>query len=80
VRKGGRVRTTELNDLLTSMGTLNTMLMDLTEDDVLKLIEVERRSAKRVVVLTRLHGRFNRLRAARERRRLLAGDARWRGE
>ncbi len=50
---------------------LNRKLSLLTEDQVLQLLNDERRGAKRVTVLQRLHQRYTMLRAARERVELL---------
>ena len=51
--------------------TLNQKLNMLSEDEVLALLEAERRGAKRVTFLERLHQRYTMLRAARERVELL---------
>jgi hypothetical protein len=43
----------------------------LTEEEVLRLLNEERKNAKRVSMLQRLHQRYNTLRVARERIELL---------
>ena len=54
---------------------LNAELKTLDEAKVLEMLLAERRSAKRVSVLERLHQRYTALRAARERIEILR-DAR----
>lgn len=51
--------------------SLNNKLSSLTEEEVLKLLNEERKNAKRVSMLQRLHQRYNTLRVARERIELL---------
>ena len=43
----------------------------MSEEDVLRLLNEERKNAKRVSMLQRLHQRYNTLRVARERIELL---------
>jgi hypothetical protein len=50
---------------------LNAELKTLDEAKVLEMLLAERRSAKRVSVLERLHQRYTALRAARERIEIL---------
>ena len=50
---------------------LNRVLVTLTEAEVLEMLEHERLTERRVVVLERLHQRYNVLRASRERIELL---------
>jgi hypothetical protein len=57
-----------LNDTWRS---LNNKLSSLTEEEVLRLLNEERKNAKRVSMLQRLHQRYNTLRVARERIELL---------
>jgi hypothetical protein len=52
---------------------LNDQLSTMTEAQVLDLLTEERKSAKRVTVLERLHQRYTTLRAARERAEILKG-------
>jgi hypothetical protein len=59
---------TKLNDTWRS---LNNKLSSLTEEEVLRLLNEERKNAKRVSMLQRLHQRYNTLRVARERIELL---------
>jgi hypothetical protein len=47
------------------------MLNTLSEDEVLKLLQAERKGPKRVSALQRLHQRYNALRVSRERIELL---------
>jgi len=58
----------KLNDTWRS---LNNKLSSLTEEEVLRLLNEERKNAKRVSMLQRLHQRYNTLRVARERIELL---------
>jgi hypothetical protein len=51
--------------------SLNNKLSSLTEEEVLRLLNEERKNAKRVSMLQRLHQRYNTLRVARERIELL---------
>lgn len=51
---------------------LNETLNSLDEQKVLALLNEERKDRRRVTVLTRLHQRYTILRAARERREILA--------
>ena len=51
---------------------LNETLNSMSEDEVLALLNEERKDRRRVTVLTRLHQRYTILRAARERREILA--------
>lgn len=50
---------------------LNKKLNLLSEQEVLALLEAERRGARRVTFLERLHQRYTMLRAARERIELM---------
>lgn len=50
---------------------LNDQLSTMSEQQVLDLLTQERKSAKRVTVLERLHQRYTTLRAARERAEIL---------
>ncbi len=49
---------------------LNDRLADLTEQEVLDLLEDEKRNARRSTVLVRLHQRYTVLRMLRERAEL----------
>lgn len=49
---------------------LNERLADLTEQEVLDLLEDEKRNARRSTVLVRLHQRYTVLRMLRERAEL----------
>jgi len=51
---------------------LNETLVDMSEKEVLALLDDERANRRRVTVLTRLHQRYTILRAARERKEILA--------
>ena len=55
---------------------LNHTLGSKTEDEVLQLLNDERVNLRRVVVLERLHQRYNTLRVSRERVELLNGAQR----
>lgn len=50
---------------------LNKRLNLLSEEEVLALLEAERKGARRVTLLERLHQRYTALRAARERIEIL---------
>ena len=52
---------------------LNHVLASKTEDEVLRLLNEERVGIRRIVVLERLHQRYNTLRVSRERVELLNG-------
>ena len=47
--------------------TLNNVLYEFREDQVLAMLEVEKTGKRRRNVLERLHARYNSLRVARER-------------
>ena len=50
--------------------------MSKTEDEVLQMLNEERVGTRRIVVLERLHQRYNTLRVSRERVELLNGAQR----
>ena len=52
---------------------LNHVLASKTEDEVLQMLNEERVGTRRIVVLERLHQRYNTLRVSRERVELLNG-------
>ena len=52
---------------------LNHVLASKTEAEVLQMLQEEKASTQRVVVLERLHQRYNTLRVSRERIDLLTG-------
>ena len=54
-----------------SWRALNQVLSSLGEEEVLQKLQEERVTYKRVVVLERLHQRYNTLRVARERIEIL---------
>jgi len=54
-----------------SWRALNQVLSSLGEEEVLRKLQDERVTYKRVVVLERLHQRYNTLRVARERIEIL---------
>ena len=54
---------------------LNHVLASKTEDEVLQMLNEERVGTRRIVVLERLHQRYNTLRVSRERVELLNGRA-----
>lgn len=55
---------------------LNETLVEMSEKEVLELLNDERANRRRVTVLTRLHQRYTILRAARERKEILDEAAR----
>ena len=52
---------------------LNHVLASKTEGEVLQMLQAEKLGDRRVVVLERLHQRYNVLRVSRERMELLHG-------
>ena len=52
---------------------LNHVLASKTEGEVLQMLQAEKLGDRRVVVLERLHQRYNILRVSRERMELLNG-------
>jgi hypothetical protein len=54
-----------------SWRSLNQQIPHMTESEVLSLLQDERRTERRVVVLERLHQRYSALRVARERIEIL---------
>ena len=52
---------------------LNHILATKTEEEVLQMLNEEQVTGRRVVVLKRLHQRYNVLRVSRERVELLSG-------
>ena len=52
---------------------LNHILASKTEGEVLQMLQAEKLGDRRVVVLERLHQRYNVLRVSRERMELLNG-------
>ena len=52
---------------------LNHILASKTEGEVLQMLQAEKLGERRVVVLERLHQRYNTLRVSRERMELLNG-------
>ena len=52
---------------------LNHVLASKTEAEVLQMLQEEKADAQRIVVLERLHQRYNTLRVSRERLDLLNG-------
>lgn len=50
---------------------LNDILSQLTEQEVLEMLNDERANSRRAVVLERLHMRYNTLRVSRERIELM---------
>jgi hypothetical protein len=57
--------------LALSWRKLNEVLADLSEEQVLRLLDDERITHRRLTVLERLHQRYTTLRASRERIELL---------
>jgi hypothetical protein len=53
---------------------LNHILASKTEAEVLQMLQEEKADARRMVVLERLHQRYNTLRVSRERVELLHGN------
>lgn len=67
----------KLEDVLITYRTLNAAIMRFNEQELGRLIEIERgRARPRAGMLKRLHQRLTRVRAARERSSLLREDER----
>ena len=60
-----------LKQALNDWRSLNRMITDMREDQVLAMLEMEKAGQRRTTVLERLHARYNTLRVARERKELL---------
>lgn len=58
--------------VLKNWRTMNHHLTQLTEEEVVTLLDYEKNNQKRMSVLERLHQRFNMLRCTRERLEILA--------
>jgi hypothetical protein len=59
-----------VKDALDSWAALNTFLRSATEDDAKKVLDAEKKGARRELFLLRAHSRYNRARAQREREEL----------
>jgi len=62
-------------DALESWATLNEFLRGAPEDIAQALLNLERGGKRRVQYLLRIHARYNKMRAQRERAELLKGAA-----
>jgi hypothetical protein len=54
--------------------SLNSALATMSEQQVKELLDQELKGARRIMMLQRLHQRYNTLRVARERKALFAGE------
>ena len=54
--------------------SLNSALATMSEQQVKELLDQELKGARRIMMLERLHQRYNTLRVARERKALFAGE------
>jgi hypothetical protein len=63
--------------LLKDWVRLNADLSSLPQEAVMQIMEAEAKGQRRVSFLLRLHSRFNRLRAIRERRTISSGVLPW---
>ena len=70
--KGVTMSNKSLTNKLASWSELNKSLLELSEQDVLKLLEAEKVGKRRHTFLLRLHARYNVLRGNRERTELSA--------
>jgi hypothetical protein len=61
-----------VKEALESWASLNTFLRSATEEDAKKVLDAEKKGARRELFLLRAHARFNRERAQRERKELQA--------
>mgnify|MGYP001152037944 CR=1 FL=1 len=64
----------KLAECVETWARLNETIMELTEEDCLTLLKQEMEGQRRVQVMLRLYGRFNKLRCERERTGILAGN------
>jgi hypothetical protein len=62
-------------DALANWETCNEALRNATEDEALVLLDLEKGGKRRVQYLLRIHARYNRQRAQRERAELLKASA-----
>lgn len=62
-----------MKELLENWSVLNKGLHKLNEEDLIKLLQAEKKGKRRVQFMIRIYGRFNRLRTERERSELLGG-------
>jgi len=60
----------DANTVLATWRTLNEALPNLSEDELFKLINKEQAGQRRTRFLDRIYGRYNLVRALRERREL----------
>jgi len=58
----------DLDALLGNWSKLNEVLMQLSEDDVVKLFEHERKTRGRLRTMLRIYNRLSKLRGQREKR------------
>lgn len=63
----------EMNAALATWPNLQASLSEASEEDCRKMLVMEREGKQRLQFLLRIYGRFNRLRAERERRELVTG-------
>lgn len=63
--------------LLQSWKGLNTALDTLTWEELCQLLEVAVKTHRRIQVIYRIYGKFNKLRARYERERALVGELPW---
>lgn len=63
----------EPTDPLASIQALNAYVLTIDEEAAFTLLKRERKGRRRKSHLLRIHARFNRLRAARERAELIQG-------
>lgn len=61
----------DLGGVLNNWESCNNFLRDCTEEQAAQLLEMEKQGKRRVQYLLRIHARFNRERAKRERSELL---------
>lgn len=61
-----------LRGALSSWTSLNNVVGELSEDQLMALLKLEQQGARRPTFLMRIYGRYNRVRALRERQALLS--------
>lgn len=71
--KGAALAKSDVQSLLIDWRGLNENLLALSLPAVQQLLEEEMKGKQRLAMLLRLHARFNKLRAVRERRELAEG-------
>lgn len=64
----------ELLEAAGNWHSLNDVILTATEDEIYKMMQAERKGLRRISILLRLYGRYNKLRSQRERIELLGAE------